>query len=556
MAHNLAVIEEPNESEQRRHNNEVLRTLISMLNDFFPTERTSSVQSLAIAADQIGSDPVGDITSSNVQDAIEELDSHDLWEDDSTDSTRITPKDDKIIAVSAVDFDLLVSLSSSEGRLMWDSANGTLQLCMPGGNVRLQVGEELIERCKNETGTTISNGSVVYVTGSTGQKPKIDLADADIYAKSYVFGVATEDIATWGYVATSGLVRGVNTSGMPAGSVLWLSQTPGHYTITKPDAPAISVLLGIVLYEHATEGLIIIRPTYVPRLQALSDVYGTPVDGQAPVYNSTSQRFEFVSISSGGGISDAPSDGNLYGRKDGAWEQVSVSGGGASITIDTYANRPASPSDNEIFLPTDSIYAQVYDSSAWKTWGPIWRMVPFVPGDFTWVNQGAATLTESGGMSYLYTPAASGNSLKILKKSKSGTFTVTLAFIPNIRSVAYASCGIVFRNNSSGKIIYYSFIPYQTKFAASKFDDATNYNSAYTTSATYSPHDIGNVVWMRATDNGTNRIAEWSTDGFNWNTIHSVARTDFITADEVGVCVNSNSSTATSAMNVLSWEES
>lgn len=556
MAHNLAVIEEPNESEQRRHNNEVLRTLISMLNDFFPTERTSSVQSLAIAADQIGSDPVGDITSTNVQDAIEELDSHDLWEDDSTDSTRITPKDDKIIAVSAVDFDLLVSLSSSEGRLMWDSENGTLQLCMPGGNVRLQVGEELIERCKNETGTTISNGSVVYVTGSTGQKPKIDLADADIYAKSYVFGVATEDIATWGYVATSGLVRGVNTSGMPAGSVLWLSQTPGHYTITKPDAPAISVLLGIVLYEHATEGLIIIRPTYVPRLQALSDVYGTPVDGQAPVYNSTSQRFEFVSISSGGGISDAPSDGNLYGRKDGAWEQVSVSGGGAKITIDTYTNRPASPSDGDIFLPTNSLYAQVYDTSAWKSWGPVWRMTPFVLSDYSWTNQGSATVSDTNGFTYLYTPAASGNSAKLLTKSKTGNYTITMGIIPNLRAASYASCGFVFRESSSGKLVTFFLLPYSSKFTVSKYSSPTSLYAAYTTSATYSAHDLPGMVWMRIYDDGTYRVCQWSPDGFHWINVHSVSRTDFITADEVGICVDSNSSTAYAAMNVLSWEES
>lgn len=34
----------------------------------------------------------------------------------------------------------------------------------------------------------------------------------------------------------------------------------------------------------------------------------------------------------GGGIPDAPSDGNLYGRKDGDWEQVTGGGGGASTT--------------------------------------------------------------------------------------------------------------------------------------------------------------------------------------------------------------------------------
>lgn len=37
----------------------------------------------------------------------------------------------------------------------------------------------------------------------------------------------------------------------------------------------------------------------------------------------------------GGGIPDAPSDGNLYGRKDGDWEQVTGGGGADSYTIIT-----------------------------------------------------------------------------------------------------------------------------------------------------------------------------------------------------------------------------
>lgn len=40
----------------------------------------------------------------------------------------------------------------------------------------------------------------------------------------------------------------------------------------------------------------------------------------------------------GGGIPDAPSDGSLYGRKDGDWEQVTGGGGADSYTIVTEAS--------------------------------------------------------------------------------------------------------------------------------------------------------------------------------------------------------------------------
>ncbi len=74
MTHNLAVLEEPNESEQRKHNNEVLRTIIGLLNDFFPTEGSYSIMELAIAASQVSFDSAGNLSSDNVQDALEELD--------------------------------------------------------------------------------------------------------------------------------------------------------------------------------------------------------------------------------------------------------------------------------------------------------------------------------------------------------------------------------------------------------------------------------------------------------------------------------------------------
>jgi len=57
----------------------------------------------------------------------------------------------------------------------------------------------------------------------------------------------------------------------------------------------------------------------------------------------------------GGGIADAPSDGNIYGRKNGSWVVV-PSGGGAGVVIS--ATPPASPTVGELWW--DSTGGQLY----------------------------------------------------------------------------------------------------------------------------------------------------------------------------------------------------
>lgn len=68
----------------------------------------------------------------------------------------------------------------------------------------------------------------------------------------------------------------------------------------------------------------------------------------------------------GDGIPDAPSDGKLYGRKDGGWEEVpSTTGGGdaASVTFDPSATGIAAgnvqDAIDEIFGDVDSALAAI-----------------------------------------------------------------------------------------------------------------------------------------------------------------------------------------------------
>lgn len=199
--------------------------------------------------------------------------------------------------LDSVKFNLLASVVSEEGRLSWNDDDKTLNLGLAGGNSILQIGEEHVVRVKNTSGATILNGSAVYVSGASGNNPTIALANASVYGTSLVAGIATEDIDNnqFGYVTLIGLVRGLNTSSCVAGNLLWLSDTvDGGFSTTMPDAPSMSVNVGICLVQHATEGVIYAKVTIIPRLQALSDVNGTPLatNGQFIVWDNDNGYFD------------------------------------------------------------------------------------------------------------------------------------------------------------------------------------------------------------------------------------------------------------------------
>lgn len=149
-----------------------------------------------------------------------------------------------------------------EGRLQWNSEDGTLEYGLPGGNVTLQVGQEQLVKCVNKTGITITDGEVVYISGASGSRPEISPADASDAAKSFPLGLATEDITNnnQGYVNVGGLVRGIDTSGIAAGGFGYLDEsTPGALRATAPAFPNHSVIVGSCVVSSAGSGIFLVR---------------------------------------------------------------------------------------------------------------------------------------------------------------------------------------------------------------------------------------------------------------------------------------------------------
>jgi Cu/Ag efflux protein CusF len=165
------------------------------------------------------------------------------------------------------------NIPTSVGSMYYNDTDGTLDLILKGGNVKLQIGQESVVRVVNKTATNItlleSNYQAVRVTGAQGQRMKVDLAQATTDGLSAeTIGLVTETIANnqEGFVTTSGLVRNINTTGSlqsetwADGDVLYLSPTvAGSITKVKPIAPNHLIVIGYVISAHATQGTIFVK---------------------------------------------------------------------------------------------------------------------------------------------------------------------------------------------------------------------------------------------------------------------------------------------------------
>ena len=149
------------------------------------------------------------------------------------------------------------------GRTWYDSNFAALSYYNDTTDNIVRMGYQLQQQARNSTGSTITKGQVVYISGSTGQIGNIILAQANAYTTSQVIGVANQDIPnnTNGYIVIYGTVENVNTASLTSGNNIYLSATTaGALTQTEPSAPNYAVHMGVCLYSNTNNGKLLIVP--------------------------------------------------------------------------------------------------------------------------------------------------------------------------------------------------------------------------------------------------------------------------------------------------------
>ena len=149
----------------------------------------------------------------------------------------------------------------------------------------------VIAQIRNETGSPLTKGQAVYLSGASGNKALAWLAKADAEpTSSGTIGLIHTDIPTNqnGYAVINGQIQNLDTTAFSAGTKLWLSASvAGGLTSTIPSSPNHPVMIGVVSRSHANQGTIELNIMNTPELRELSDVSASTItNGQTLIWDS------------------------------------------------------------------------------------------------------------------------------------------------------------------------------------------------------------------------------------------------------------------------------
>ena len=239
-----------------------------------------------------------------------------------------------------------------------------------------------------------------------------------------------------------------------------------------------------------------------------------------------------------------------------------VTGGGGNITsAGAFGSEPGSPNDGDLYFPDNAAVIERYNGADWDTFGPTYQFVRPIDADYAWVNQGGASVSEANGGIRLIAPAGAGNNLRMRDKAAPAVpYIIEAAFLPCTVNANFIGVGLYFRNAGAGTVVIHTIVFDSAIDAANRIYGATKFTNPTTFSANYAgiqqirPIPV-QPMWMRIADDNTNRICSVSSNGFDWHIIHSIGRTDFLTADRVGFFAESNNASFAAINHLLHWRE-
>ena len=231
----------------------------------------------------------------------------------------------KVEITSTVD-DISIGVTTisggTNGRVLYDNAGvvgeiaGTVSEYIAGDG-SLQTfptsfpANKMVTVGRNATGSTLYKGTIVYILGSTGNRPNFVKAQANTEATSAgTFGVIESDISnnSDGNCVTIGTIDNLDTRStathpfttdtLADGDTIYLSPTTaGYVTNVKPYAPSHLVYVGKVVRTSPTNGTIVYRIQNGYELDELHDVAAqTPSNNDALAFETSTQLWKPKSI--------------------------------------------------------------------------------------------------------------------------------------------------------------------------------------------------------------------------------------------------------------------
>lgn len=267
--------------------------------------------------------------------------------------------------ISTVDYvDFLTGSNQTiiPGRIGWNDGDGTLNMGLKGGNLNLLIGETEVAYVYNAETSSLTPGTVVYITGSQGNRISVKRAFATSDATSAgTLGFVAETITagSTGFIVVRGIINKLDTSAYSEGALLYLNGSAGQFSATKPVAPIHEVRLGYVQRSHASVGSIYVKVDNGYEIDELHDVLivsassGELLVRSGSLWTNSRSLTGSYSITGSLVISGSGATLEVYGNKIIAGAIGGDEGGeillgkpytnttltGSGITIDSYQNK-------------------------------------------------------------------------------------------------------------------------------------------------------------------------------------------------------------------------
>lgn len=223
-----------------------------------------------------------------------------------------------------------------------------------------------------------------------------------------------------------------------------------------------------------------------------------------------------------------------------------------------YSARPAAGVEGRLYFASNSSLVYRDNGSSWDSFHPLTmqKLTPSFPqlGDFTQLNFAVNVSASAAGSDvYLHDPATAALNLRgLYKTAPARPYTITVAVMPNAFHPTNGY-NLFFRESGSGKLA--SLMVFNNagfvEVTSDKWTSETVYGAGY---GSFHASPVA-PLFLRIAEDNTNRTVSISTNGVDFQAYHQIGRTDWLTADQVGIGWFSQSANLPAGFRWLSWNQ-
>lgn len=217
------------------------------------------------------------------------------------------------------------------------------------------------------------------------------------------------------------------------------------------------------------------------------------------------------------------------------------------VTYTTFASLPATSPGGTLNVLSDSVMAAYNSDSAGtrQYFGPLFPFSLVPQSGWSWTNQGGASVATSNGTIYMQNTAASGDNIRVYKRSQPSTpYSIVAGILPMLPSNISPTnwCGIGLYESGTGKLATL-YVTGGGTFEMDRWNSVTSFGAGL----------LGGYAWkstmpifIKITNDGTNVSMGVSADKVNFIPLGSQTVASMFTSapDNIAIIMNQNSSSA------------